>query len=548
MIRASTAWLRSLAGLVLCVAPACSEHSPHLVEAGVCEPQQVESFYIARPEVRDVDVLLVIDDSASMGEEQATLAANVARFVQVLERPEVRANFRIGIVSTNHGNPWCPGSTPERGALQLRSCRSHLEDFVGQGDGSVSLDATEVCTAACPEAWAELETLPTTTAEDDVPRPRPWIESMAGISNLPAGLSTVQAIECAGPQGIGGCEFESPLEAMWQAVQRSYDPADPSYGFIREHAVLLVLFVTDEEDCSYSPAGESIFSPEGNRVFWSDPDAPAPTSAVCWNAAVACTPTEENRYECEAVSRDGDGNIVADEDAEALAVLHPLSRYVDVLQEVEDQKREIFEDQEVLVSVVGGVNIDGSVTYADALRDPEFQASFGLGPGCEGPIGRAMPPVRLRALVEAFQYGEERNMFSICQEDYTPALAPLAESLAIQPLPPCVPACVADMDPSTPDVLDPSCTLVQVAPQEYGAFEDVEIPPCEPGEVMPDGHDACYMTRTGDAMDEYCYDSGYNLEYVILRREHVYIPPGTTVRVDCALSGCPAVDCPELRP
>lgn len=545
MTRAIAHRLGPLLGLVLCVGSACNDHSPQVTEPGACEPQQVESFYVARPEVRDIDILLVVDDSPSMGEEQATLTANLASFVQVLERPEVQANYRIGIVSTNHGNPWCEGTSPEHGALQLRSCRSHLEDFVGQGDGSVSLDATEACTAACPEAWAQLETLPTTTAEDDVPRPRPWIESTAGISNLPAGLDTVQAIACAGPQGIGGCEFESPLEAMWQAVQRSYDPADPSFGFIREQAALLVLFVTDEEDCSYSPAGESIFSPTGNRVFWSDPDAPAPTSAVCWNAAVACTPTGEDRYECEAVSRDVDGNIVAEEDAEALAVLRPLSRYVDVLQEVEDRKRQIFEYQEVLVSLVAGVNRDGSVTYADSPQDPGFQESFGIGPGCETGIGRAVAPVRLRALAEAFAVGEQRNMFSVCDQDYSPALETIAQG-TLERLPACVPACVADMDPSTPDVLDASCTLIQEAPRGYGAFEDVEIPPCEPGEALPAGHDACYVTRTGDAMNEYCYDSGYNLEYLIFRREHVYVPPGTVVRADCALSGCPELDCPEL--
>lgn len=537
------------ASLALCVASACNEHAPHSppgVEPGLCEPQTTESFYIARPEVRDIDVLLVVDDSASMGEEQATLAANIGAFIEVLERPEVQANYRFGIVTTNRGNPWCEGSSPEHGALQLRSCRSHLDDFVGAGDGSVSLDATEVCTAACPEAWAQLETLPTTTAEDDVPRPRPWIERTAGISNLPAGLSTVQAMQCAGPQGLGGCEFESPLEAMWQAVQRSYDPADPSFGFIREHAVLMVVFVTDEEDCSYAPMWDSIFSPEGNRVFWSEKAAAAPTSAVCWNAAVACTPTAENRYECEAVNRDVDGNLVTEEDADALAVLRPLSRYVDVLQQIEDRKREIFEHQEVLVSLVGGVNSDGSVTYADALQDPEFQQSFGIGPGCESTRGLATPPVRLRALVEAFQYGDERNMVSICDDDYTPTLEPLAQSILLPPPPPCVPACVADMDPSTPEVLDPSCTLVQVAPREYGAFEDMEIPPCEAGETLPDGHDVCHVIRTGDEIDAYCRDSGYNVEYLILRREHVYVPPGTTIRADCALSGCPELDCPEL--
>jgi hypothetical protein len=492
-----------------------------------------------------VDILFVIDDSASMDEEQAVLATNLESFVRVLERPGVDLDYRIGITTTDVGNPACQGSSPEVGALLLRSCRDHLEDFVGRGDGSPELDAPEICRDVCPEPWSGLATLPTTTEEDDTPRPRPWIERIAGRTNLPEGLDTAQALQCIGPQGIAGCEFESPLEAMDRALRRSFTDGDPAFGFVRDHAVLLVVIVTDEDDCSSSPAGASIFLPEGEHVFWSDPTASEPTSAVCWNASVECSELEEGKYEeCHAVDRDVEGNAVAEENADALAVLGPLSGYADLLQGIEDQKQRIFPEQQVLVSLLAGVNSDGSVSYASTAFDPAFERDFGIGPGCQSQWGRAAPPVRLRELAEAFQVGDQRNTFSICEADYSVALEAVAERLAVQIRPMCLPDCAADADPSTSEV-DPSCILVQDTPNHYGAFEDVEIPKCVESRLSA-GQNVCYTSHVGDELDDFCQDSGYNLEFRLVRREGVYVPPGTVVRASCALSGCAATDCPEL--
>ena len=68
---------------------------------------------------KDVDILFVIDNSGSMGEEQAILANNFASFIEVLEAEDVEANYRIGITTTDNGNPWCPPgvTTPESGKL-----------------------------------------------------------------------------------------------------------------------------------------------------------------------------------------------------------------------------------------------------------------------------------------------------------------------------------------------------------------------------------------------------------------------------------------------
>ena len=57
---------------------------------------------------KDVDILFVIDNSGSMAEEQALLSKNFASFIGVLEQEDVNANYRIGITTTDSGNPRCP--------------------------------------------------------------------------------------------------------------------------------------------------------------------------------------------------------------------------------------------------------------------------------------------------------------------------------------------------------------------------------------------------------------------------------------------------------
>lgn len=68
---------------------------------------------------------------------------------------------------------------------------------------------------------------------------------------------------------------------------RAPSETEDQYGFLRSTAMLAVIIVTDETDCS--AAEDSIFLTEaqgGGTVFWSDPAAVQPTSACA--GAQAC--------------------------------------------------------------------------------------------------------------------------------------------------------------------------------------------------------------------------------------------------------------------
>ena len=155
---------------------------------------------------RDVDVLFVIDNSGSMAEKQALLAENFEAFVAELDL--VDANYRIGVVTTDVGNPRDPEVTVEGGDLRLSSCRDRIDDFNYYG-----FDAAFACTDHCQRADADLEIRPTETGLVEgigEAAPRLWLERLYSETNLGGGVSIAEAFGCYGPQGVNGAGFESP--------------------------------------------------------------------------------------------------------------------------------------------------------------------------------------------------------------------------------------------------------------------------------------------------------------------------------------------------
>lgn len=468
---------------------ACLEHPITHVELCKVENTQVQ---IPLEEGRDVDILFVIDNSGSMAEEQARLARNFEAFARRLD--EMGAHYRIGITTTDNGNPRCGGTTPEEGDLVLRSCLDRL------GEGAFEfndIDAAYACTEVCGLSGEALAIRPTAIEPGGERRPRPWIEKIDGETNLPADVDVAAAFACFGPQGINGCGYEQPLEAMYRALEKAQVTSEGNHGFLRDDALLSIIFVTDETDCSYTPAFRDMFVDD--RTFWEDPNGLAPTSAVCWNAGVACSGPGPVYDGCEPENYSVDGEPgAADEDA----VLRPISRYVDLLERIREDKRRVNEHRDVLVSLIAGVpenyeQGEVAIPYAEAPAGSRQDLDFGIAPGCtndeDGSGSTAVPPVRERAVAEAFA-GDERNLYSICQDDYTPALEGIAKQIAKAFRPVCGVTMVADQVPET-EALDPECRIHQIVDGV-----SVELPPCVPvGEsdwAVPEGSTVCTIVLT----------------------------------------------------
>jgi len=482
------------------------------------------------PSNRAIDILFVVDNSGSMDRAQANLAAGIGSFVEALGDTD----YRIAITTTDMGNYWCADSTPEAGSFVLSSCRSRLGDFTF-GDVSAETTCTDVC---------DLETLDVGQA---------WIESTAGVTNLPAGVSATQALQCALPQGINGCGFESPLEAMKTSLRRIAAPGESESGFLRADAVLAVVFVTDEADCSFNPDHQTIVFGEagvGNQVFWSLPDQQAaPTSAVCWNAGVDCDFTVEGD-ECHAADKDVDGNAVSGAAAETEAALYPVESYRATLQQLEDMKQTLAPNQEIIIAGIVGAPENypqvHQLSYAQGPNgdDPaSFQAQFGIGQGCTSQITEAVPPVRMRSLAESFLVTEnDSNLFSVCSSDYGPALGAIGHSIREQIRPSCMPVCVDDGDAVTVG-LQPICTVVQSVTNPDGTITEQSVVECPDG-VLPPTDEVCYRPRTDADLSDACRDAGWNLEFEFIRNGPA--PEGATLTGVCEPSGNTALDCPLL--
>jgi len=550
MSRASFVSRLSLLGVSAAALPALLACLDHPLKAVEYDAVQVDQEGISISINKDVDILFIVDNSGSMGEEQNNLAENFENLVSVLEADDVRANYRIGITTTDNGNPWCSTGS-EAGSLVLSSCRSRLDDFIFEGVTEV--DQRAACTDNC--IHEEIEIIPTSTSKDPNEEPRKWIESTDGNLNV-EGATSVEALKCVGPQGINGCGFESHLESMWKALTRATISNDPSYGFIRDGAILSIVFVTDEVDCSYNDAHSSIFAASGNKAFWSNPDDDSPTSAVCWNAGVKCEGENGGIYDsCAAQDYNEDGEEVSAANAEDDAVLRPVSRYVSIVQELEEKKKALNPDQEVLVAAITGVPTnypDADIQFVNTSAgstNPNFVADFGIGPGCVSTVAEAVPPVRLAEFARNFLVGsDDVNLFSVCSTDYGPALNSIADKIRDQIRPACMPECVADIDPTTPE-LDPSCVLTKRVLLEDGETMDIPVPTCEDDGSLPEGEYTCFVALTEESeMDPQCVEEGWNLEFEVIEETDPDLPPvvSSTIIATCELSQNRRNDCPNL--
>ena len=435
-----------------------------------------------------VDVLVVVDNSGSMAEEQAKLAANFGPFIDGLIAADV--DYRIAVTTTDLGNPWCSNTAKDGGKFATVSCLDRSGLFVSINGTEDYFDLS--CSSVCETHTDFLGLTSELWIDSSVPDPK-------------------EAFECLAPQGVRGCGFESTLESVHRFVNGEGEESE----FFRPGALFAVVILSDEEDCSWQKS--EIFAQDGNKVFWSDPSADFPTSAVCWNAGVACTQDYDFCY-----SQDFDVDSWPTTDPSETA-LFSLSRYEALLGSFDA----------TFVSIIAGVQSDGSSIFSK--NDPEFVGLFGVDPGCVNDtdpanIQTAVPPVRLRDMSDA--------RFSICEDDFQPVVQGLVDAVLENIEPACFQECVLDQDPET-EAVEPLCSIQEKVPGE----SRTSILPCDEGPTLPGNQDVCWYALSGDQMAEECVVEGQNIELRLLRREGVPVDPETSISVSCEVSPYPSLDC-----
>ncbi len=207
-------------------------------------------------------------------------------------------------------------------------------------------------------------------------------------SNFTGPLDDVFA--CMSQLGIAGCGSESPLDAARKAVDPSLGH---NLGFLRDDALLLIAFLTDEDDCSTSDRG--IFGNLDATI--DDPFGPF-SSFRCFDFGIRCNPdaprTFGDKQECEPR-----------EDSEYLT---PIDEFVTFFEELKGPGRFLT------MSIQGIPEPSATGTGFNATVIDDSNGAPKLGSVCVSSAGDAVPAIRLSSFVSSFP---ESRISSVCNED-----------------------------------------------------------------------------------------------------------------------------------
>lgn len=340
-----------------------------------------------------LDLLVVMDNSNSMTEEQALIQAQLPGLFRALATGDLDGDgvqdvaafdsVRVGITTTDMGV----------GAASIPTCVAGPlgDDGILRADRGLNADPS--CTT---------ETYGSPVAEYSAATP-------SGLDGF------VAQVSCTGARGTGGCGFEQQLEAALTALSPNAPTAYtapgwsvPMYadgrvgqgdmansGFLRDGSILAVLWVSDEEDCSV--ADPALFDMTDPRFAGVDLN-------------LRCHTFPE--------------------------MLQPVSRFVDGIVGLRGHP------EDVVVAAITGTPVafdstPGAIDYAALLADPSMQETVDLElmnrlvPSCTAPMGRgiAFPPRRIMEALQGIDESGARVVLqSICDFDF----ASLTEDLATQ--------------------------------------------------------------------------------------------------------------------
>jgi hypothetical protein len=422
--------------------------------------------------VRDIDILFMVDNSPSMAEEQGNVRRNFPVFMEELKKiPGGLPNVHIGVVSSDLG----AGSQP----LGNGGCpRPGGDRGIFQSKPNCGLDANSLFISS---------------------------SNNGTVNNFQGAIENV--FSCIANLGTAGCGYEHQLQATRVALYERVTPQNA--GFLRENAQLAIILITDEDDCSAST---------DSNLFVDDMSFPMTS------ASFRCS---QVGHLCNGMSPP----VGQFDEALENCMANPQGRLLKVA-EIVDSIRALKKhpDQQILVS-----GIFGWPTNPTGARYRYVQSGQGIdvAPICQSANGEAAVGLRLKQFVESF--GATSSFFSICQDDFSPALKQIGNRLAARLANTCVGAPLVDTAPE-PGV-QPSCQVVDRIPGA-GGFTEESIPPCSSNTRSASG--ACWQL----VVDAGCEASGFKIE---VDRGGKLPAPGAQERLRC-LACDKAADprCPKL--
>jgi hypothetical protein len=463
------AFLIMVVGLIATVS-SCTQRSLNALNP--CTINGVVQNVPVNPQ-RALDLLIVIDDSPSMRDEQAKLAEQVPRLVNLLltggedtdgstpvgEFPAIES-LHVGIITPDLGY----SSVPARDDLTA----------------GVDFNPTMACTNVGKAGFMQVEGL-TGSGIDRVACMAQTPPAGTLYLNYPepgfTAADLINDVTCVTGQD-DGCGFEQQLESIL-ASDQARNPANS--GFNRDGALLAVILITDEDDCSTTDP----------RVFDVEPRMSNPFQGPF-------TTTGELQF-----------NLRCSEHKEAL---QQIQRYVDGVASLKD------DPSQVVFAAITGIPEDSELDrenfnsdedrYARILNEeltpqmkevPDPSAadtqSQQLTPACTASDGSgdAFPARRIVETMEglaASNTGVGTVVESICAADYAPALNAIVDRIAAALRQLCLPR------PLNRDSLDMvGCEVREVQPEGGTCAEAASRGREEVSVGTEDGREVCRVTQ-----------------------------------------------------
>jgi hypothetical protein len=416
------------------------------VDGGLVTPEDDAAVTCRTP---DVDMLFVIDNSGSMAEEQQKLTRALPQLLGVLatgnhdgkRRAEGEPTdfspartMHVGVVSTDLGINLAPHIESCGGASYSASApdpanpdavvRSMPENGVRRdkpfGDDGVLQTSTAVAEAGI---WARAFGTTFSTPVELVVAPDPTCADVRPAEQYltyePGDRfeDTQHAFTCIAKLGKNGCGLEQQLESMLKALspssvafsRGSHGHGDgDNAGFLRDDAVLVVVIVSDEEDCSIPDGSSELF----NRNS---------TSFSPGTINTRCGKPENQRF------------------------LHGISRYVDGLRALKSEANQ----GRIVVASISGMPLARNVGGKPALQGEEIAGLLGRpdmqfmvrastlsaseeepSPVCVSARGDGSAAPGRRFLQVARAFGDNGIAASICEDDYGGVVELLGQRIA----------------------------------------------------------------------------------------------------------------------
>lgn len=360
-----------------------------------------------------LDVLFVIDDSLSMKDEQEQLGIWSSELFDVLSGSGELPDLHIAVTSSSVAIP------------EILRCETGGGLHVG---GAVLQHGQFIRDVAGP----------------------------AGRERNYAGTLTETFAKMA-RVGDDGCGFEQPFKAARQALS-SYGSG--SKGFLRDDALLLVVFVTDEDDCSAQ--GSALFADQyADACSQMGPI----TSYRCFEHGVRCHDGKGSRAFGER--RDCRPN-------EGSPYVESVSGFADFLKGLKQNPAQV---------IVAGIY--GKPNQVTAIPDerittystPRLADVCGSG-GKEG--SGATPAIRMNALMAEF--GGRASQSSICESELSWAMRDVGlVTRGAATRSHCLRGALSDVDPAAPGI-QPACRVEVASDVGTNLATRGQLPPCDRAE------------------------------------------------------------------